>query len=998
MRHFYERFRAYAGMSTRKMQQHPMKEEGHRFGLVFFFFMMAFISFWASPVQSEPHSAQTTPNALIEYLNQEKEDLIRANKENSVLLEPPTEAALQQQITQNAASFTLIHAKISNLENFLTSQYKTQKRLGFKIRKTMISPGASKAPEAQAELSRLNTLNNENNNIIALINENLSLAHHFELLLKDAKHQLEEWSAKKQGVLHIEALQKKIEQLQQSRHSFYEKNIQLQRAFKNKMKSSNSYDAQLGMQLNNHEIALINAQISLIELQIKKVKSNDVLISQHDIKTISSSVDMDKDNLEQLEEIKQSLLNMKNLLKEEQQYLSDKIIKQRAVSLEEKITTVINQVDEAQKQLSESLDIKQQELKKQLSVRQTLSSYQISSWITVKNEFSRAPLQIQNYFTKFAFKLKDAYFRQPLWRSITMWLSLLLIYATATFIQKKIKVLTQDKTRSRLSAHLYDGFLILLARNSIQIALLTMLLIAFLMIQLPFSTYSLLIDIFLVWFIFRNLILIARLTLLERVHDVSGKDTRFFYRLKWLLIAGGTTTICMVLSQQIPLAVIIQDVFTRLFMLFIFASACVMWISKDVFPLLLRPVLKNKKPYLRKAISLLFLLLPLALLTTAMMGLIGYMNLAWSLSRYQVYLVLVIIGYVLIRGLLSDALELISEWMILSLRNGWLWIEVFLKPFYRILHLLLFFASVLLLFQLLGVYTEMPVLAWLQRLGRYELVDVSGVHITLTSTLEFVIVLSVFVWAAKWTREFCYRWLYVNSRDEGIRNSLSVFTQYAVILLGGYITLRVLGLDFSGMSMILGGLAVGMGFGLRDFASNIVGGVMLLIERPVREGDLITIGSHEGRVSHIGIRSMRVSSWDNTEVLIPNAETFNKPFINWTHQDSVVRTVVPIKVSRDDDPLLIQQLIFEVLAIIPEILDEPPTQVFLKHIDDALVEFEVRYFINVENNTRFEVRSKFLFALTAQFKAAGIKPPIPPISVELKESARNDIGKKSNHQ
>ena len=210
-------------------------------------------------------------------------------------------------------------------------------------------------------------------------------------------------------------------------------------------------------------------------------------------------------------------------------------------------------------------------------------------------------------------------------------------------------------------------------------------------------------------------------------------------------------------------------------------------------------------------------------------------------------------------------------------------------------------------------------------------------------------------------------------------------------MLGGYITLRVLGLDFTGMSVVIGGLAVGMGFGLRDFASNVVGGIMLLIERPVREGDLITIGEHEGRVAHIGIRSMRVSSWDNTEVLIPNAETFNKPFTNWTHQDSVVRSVVPIKVSREDDPILIQQLIFEVLQIIPEIMHEPPSQVLLKQIDEALIEFEVRYFINIQMHTRFEIRSKFLFALTAQFKAAGVKPPIPPLSVEIKNVGSNPI-------
>ncbi|OYV53580.1 MAG: mechanosensitive ion channel protein MscS, partial [Legionella sp. 21-45-4] len=195
------------------------------------------------------------------------------------------------------------------------------------------------------------------------------------------------------------------------------------------------------------------------------------------------------------------------------------------------------------------------------------------------------------------------------------------------------------------------------------------------------------------------------------------------------------------------------------------------------------------------------------------------------------------------------------------------------------------------------------------------------------------------------------------------------------------------GIDFTGMMVVLGGLAVGMGFGLRDFASNIVGGIMLLIERPVREGDLITIGEHEGRVAHIGIRSMRVSSWDNMEVLVPNAETFNKPFTNWTHQDSVVRTVVPIKVSRTDNPVFIQSLIHGVLADIPEIMTEPPPQVYLKNIDEALLEFEVRYFINVQLHTRFEIRSKALLAIMRQFKAAGIEPPIPPIAVELKQAS-----------
>ena len=439
----------------------------------------------------------------------------------------------------------------------------------------------------------------------------------------------------------------------------------------------------------------------------------------------------------------------------------------------------------------------------------------------------------------------------------------------------------------------------------------------------------------------------------------------------------------MVLAHQLPLTLLLQDIFNRLFMLFLLALSLVAWRSKDVIPYLLWPLLKTKKRYLRHAISLLVVLVPLTLLTTAIIGFVGYIDLAWTLSRYQAYVLMVITSYVLVRGLVLDALNALSEWMLSSLHNGWLWIEVILKPLDALARVFLVLLSIYVLFELFGWTADSQVVAVLWRVGHYAFVDLSGARITVFNVLKFIALLFVFAWFAKWTREFCYRWLYRKVNDSGVRNSLSVFTQYAIIILGGLLTLRVLGIDFSGMAIVFGGLAVGMGFGLRDFASNIVGGVMLLIERPVREGDLITLGEYEGRVAHIGIRSMRVSSWDNMEVLIPNAETFNKPFTNWTHQDYVVRTVVPIKVNREDDPTVVQQLIMDALVSIPEVLNEPPSQVLLKQIDEVLIDFELRYFINVQNHTRFEVRSKVLFAIMAAFKAAGVKAPIPSLNVEL---------------
>lgn len=737
--------------------------------------------------------------------------------------------------------------------------------------------------------------------------------------------------------------------------------------------------------VNNQHIALIHQQINAIVIQKKIVKANIILLKSFDAKTLQTVTDIYRDSINQYSEIEKKLQQMAASLNSESTFLQDAESKKTIDALQLSLKQQLLNTGVEKQVLLKNLTDYQTQLKRLISSRQTLAEYKIDSWPVIWDKLVEIPNLFYKYLKTLSLKVYDSYTWLDNLPHTILWGMLSFVLIIFVLLSRFLKTVMSDKERSRLTGYLYDGILALVQRNLPYLCLITMLWIVLYVTNISFANYQLLFNLIAVWLTFRILILIARLVLLERITDSSGKDVKLYYRIKWLLLFGGWTTALMVFSHLLPLSLLLQDIFNRLFMLFILAVSLVAWKSKDVIPYLLRPLIKFKKRYYKNAISLLVILVPVTLFTTAVIGLLGFVNLAWTMSRYQAYMLLILVGYILARGLLFDALELFSEWMISSLRNGWLWIEVFLKPLDKILRIILLLCSVLLLFQLFGWHSDSLVMVSLEKVAQYSIVNFTGVHITVASVIEFFVLLSLFVWASKWTREFCYRWLYKNAKDAGIRNSLSVFTQYAVILIGSFITLHVLGLDFSGMSMILGGLAVGMGFGLRDFASNIVGGIMLLIERPVREGDLITIGEYEGQVAHIGIRSMRVSSWDNTEVLIPNAETFNKPFTNWTHQDGIVRTVIPIKVSRADDPVMIQQLILDVLAIIPEIVGDPPTQVFLKKIDEALIEFEVRYFINVHDHNRVEIRSKVLFAITAQFKAAGIKAPIEPITVEFKE-------------
>ena len=925
---------------------------------------------------------------LNEYLTQEKISLTLANHDASALTkstEPMDQAALTLRKQQNVTLQALIRAKIAGFSDFLSDQRKQQQNLAQRLKKLQELPLAKLqiTPSVDERMHHINVLKAESNKTIQLIGENIDLAKDYQSALLAEQNRLELLQANMAEQHQLDQLREKIYTLKQARDALYQKNIELQQATTLDATFADNVNHEAQLLLNNQNIILIQHQIIELRLQKKMIAAEYLLVKNQDIKTIELVTDLYVLAVKQRSGIEQSLKKMQELLASERLLALNGNLKSQINLLQKTVASRLKQVAAQKDSLQKELVKKQAQLNEKLGSRKSLAEYHLNSWPTITGQLLQIPSQFYSYAQLLAFKIRDNYSRQESWSIALMWGSLGLILLAAAGLARVLHTVVQGKERSSMSGHLYDGALIVLYRNMPQMTAITLLVALFFLNHVVFANYQLLINLFLVWLTFRNLILIARLMLLERISDSSGKDVKLYYRLQWLLLAGGWSTALMVFGHQLPLSLLLQDIFNRLFMLFLLAVSLVAWKSKDVIRYLLRPLLKTKKRYLRNAVSLLVVLVPLTLLTTAIIGLVGYIDLAWTMSRYQACLLLVITSYVLIRGLFLDALDAMSSWMIASLHNGWLWIEVILKPLDAIVGVSLVFLAIGTLFQLFGWTADSHVVATLWQVGHYPFVNLSGARITVFSALEFLALLFVFLWFAKWTREFCFRWLYRRVGDSGVRNSLAVFTQYAVIILGGLLTLRVLGIDFTGMAIVFGGLAVGMGFGLRDFASNIVGGVMLLIERPVREGDLITLGEYEGRVAHIGIRSMRVSSWDNMEVLIPNAETFNKPFTNWTHQDSIVRTVVPIKVSRADDPNVVQQLILDVLVIIPEVLSNPPPQVLLTQIDDVLIDFDIRYFINVQHHTRFEVRSTVLFAIMAQFKAAGVNAPIPSLNVEL---------------
>jgi potassium efflux system protein len=241
------------------------------------------------------------------------------------------------------------------------------------------------------------------------------------------------------------------------------------------------------------------------------------------------------------------------------------------------------------------------------------------------------------------------------------------------------------------------------------------------------------------------------------------------------------------------------------------------------------------------------------------------------------------------------------------------------------------------------------------------------------------------VWLGRWIREVTYRWIYARIVDLGARHSLSVFTQYAVVVVGLLITLRLLGIDLTTLAIFAGALGVGIGFGLQNIANNLVSGILLLIERPLRSGDIINIGNREGLVTRMGMRSLTIKNWDYQDVIIPNSEIIGSAFINWTHSDNVLRTKLTLGVSYDNDPYQAKQVIEQVLKAHPAVLKNPAPAVWLSDLGSSSVNFHVQYYFDLKQHNGLEVKSQILFNLWDRLKAAGIRIPYSQQDLYIKE-------------
>lgn len=644
-------------------------------------------------------------------------------------------------------------------------------------------------------------------------------------------------------------------------------------------------------------------------------------------------------------------------------------------------------------QLAKEADAQQiliaKQLKLQLANRQALPGWNLNAWIGLGETIIQIPTLT---IDKLAGLYEPVFNKLELvssWQWLIVFFGMLIWFATWLKLRRFLavdRVRLQQRSRGFFSAQTVIVVLQLLQRHLSGIMLLAGLIGLLFLLNIPIKLFSLIISMSVVCLIFSIVIQLAHILLLENTTDESGHDVKLYYRLRTTLLIGGIVTLATILVNQLPVNYEVQDLFGRLFMLFLLIVALVLMKSWEVVPTLLEPYIENKHAYLKRVIRWLSFLIPFSLLTNALIGLVGYVELAWAIAHYQGLFLVALTAYLLLRGLLDELVRWASEQCIRHFRNGWLWSQSLLKPFHQILKLSLLILSIMGLFELYGWGDRVPLLntSLAKLLSMKLFVIASTATVTGLTIVQLAVLVVILIWIAHWSREFAYRWLFAHTKDLGLRNSLAIFTHYTLIAIGITIGLNILGLNWGNISVILGLFSLGVGLGLRDLFNNFFTGIFLLLERPVKVGDWVTVGNYDGQVSHIGARSITVTTDDRQELLVPNADIFSKNFINWTHRDSVVRALVTIKTNRKDNPQRIKDIILEVLATIPKILTNPKPEVYFKEIDKILLEFKVEYYVDLNHiSSRSGVRSQFLFSLWERFAGEGILPPEASHDVHL---------------
>jgi small-conductance mechanosensitive channel len=255
---------------------------------------------------------------------------------------------------------------------------------------------------------------------------------------------------------------------------------------------------------------------------------------------------------------------------------------------------------------------------------------------------------------------------------------------------------------------------------------------------------------------------------------------------------------------------------------------------------------------------------------------------------------------------------------------------------------------------------------------------IGGLRVTPLLVIKTTVLLLLTLWAANTTGDFLEK--RVRSAADltpSIQVLIGKLIRLLLITFAILIVLSTVGIDFSALAFFSGAVGVGLGFGLQKIVSNLVSGIILLADKSIKPGDVITVGDSFGWVESMGARYTAIVTRDGREFLIPNEDFITQRVVNWSYSNDEVRIEVEFGVAYASDPHKVIALALEAVKTVKRVLATPPPVCHLKTFGDSSLDFILRFWIRDPIDGLTNVRGQVLLALWDVLKREGIEIPFP---------------------
>ena len=257
-------------------------------------------------------------------------------------------------------------------------------------------------------------------------------------------------------------------------------------------------------------------------------------------------------------------------------------------------------------------------------------------------------------------------------------------------------------------------------------------------------------------------------------------------------------------------------------------------------------------------------------------------------------------------------------------------------------------------------------------------------RVTVWSVLKLLFILTIFmlvaVWLSRWVERRVKR---LKNIAPSTRIGIAKFANAFLIALSILMGLNAAGVDLTALTVLTGAIGLGLGFGLQSIAANFVSGFVLLMDRSIKPGDVISLSGQSGTstenfgwVQELRGRYVVVRDRDGVEMLVPNQQLISNAVINWSYTDPRIRLKLPVRISYRDDPELALQLLLKACDAQPRVLRDPPPVSRLMHFTESGIELELRFWISDPQEGVNNVRSEVNRAIWRLFKENKVTIPV----------------------